>query len=100
MQSLLDEGAVVCNRFIIGELALGSLKNRQHILSLLQQLPAADEAEHDEVMRLIDDHNLWGQGLGYIDVHLLASALVSGAQLWTLDGKLSQAYAGLVESSK
>jgi len=53
-------------------------------------LPMAIHAEHDEVMELIETHSLMGKGLGYIDMHLLASALLTDAPLWTLDRKLDR----------
>ncbi len=85
---LLNHGMVVCHPFIIGELACGNIKNRGEILSLLQALPMAIQAEHEEVMKLIEDQALMGKGLGYGDVHLLASALLSGVPIWTYDKKL------------
>jgi hypothetical protein len=57
-------------------------------LSLLQALPRVVEAEHDEAMRFIDRHRLIGKGLGFIDVHLMVSALLSDTPLWTLDKAL------------
>ena len=63
--------------------------DRSQILELLQQLPAAVVAHDDEVLHFIDRHALHGQGIGYIDTHLLASvALTQGARLWTRDLKL------------
>ncbi len=91
LEKLLEEEAVVCHSFVIGELACGNLKNRKEILSLLQSLPQAPQAESDEVLRLIDLKGLMGQGLGWVDVHLLASALLAEAQLWTLDKALRKA---------
>ena len=90
LEALLNEGHVVCHPFIIGELACGNLKNRSTILSLLQTLPMATPAEHEEVMRFIENHRLMGKGLGYIDMHLLASAILDRVPLWTLDKKLKQ----------
>ncbi len=90
LEALLNEGHVVCHPFIIGELACGNLKNRSEILSLLQALPMALHAEHEEVMRFIDNYNLMGKGLGYIDMHLLASAILTKIPLWTLDKKLRE----------
>jgi len=87
---LLNDNYVACHPFIIGELACGSLKNRKEILSLLNALPATKVAEHDEVMQFIDDHKLMNRGLGYVDVHLLASAMLSGVSIWTFDKKLDQ----------
>ena len=90
LETLLNEGHVVCHPFIIGELACGNLKNRPEILSLLQTLPMATPAEHEEVMRFIENDRLMGKGLGYIDIHLLASTILSRVPLWTLDKKLKQ----------
>jgi predicted nucleic acid-binding protein len=91
MTSLLEEGAVLCHPFVIGELACGSLRNRNEILSLLATLPQARVAEHAEVLELVDTRQLHGRGLGWVDVHLLASALLSGCRLWTLDKPLKAA---------
>ena len=88
---LLNNGDVVCHPFIIGELACGNLKNRASIIALLENLPLAFPAEHDEVLAFIEAHSVMGKGLGYIDVHLLASALLTGVPLWTLDKKLDKA---------
>jgi len=88
--ALLNEGHVVCHPFIIGELACGNLKNRVEILSLLSALPMAPQAEHEEVMQFIEDHKLMGKGLGYIDMHLLASAVLNNVPLWTLDKILNR----------
>jgi hypothetical protein len=88
LEALLDDGRVLCHPFIIGELACGNLSNRSEILSLLQALPSALRAEHKELLDFIESHRLMGKGLGYIDVHLLASALLTNVPLWTLDRKL------------
>ena len=90
LEALLNEGHVVCHSFIVGELACGNLKNRSETLSLLYALPMATHAEHDELMQFIENHGLMGKGLGYIDMHLLASAILSKVPLWTLDKKLNQ----------
>ena len=88
---LLQDGLVLIHPFVAGELACGNLKNRREILSLLQSLPMSTQAEHDEVMRFIESHRLMGRGLGYIDVHLIASSYLSNAELWTMDTRLSEA---------
>lgn len=84
----LSEGQVLCHPFIIGELACGNLKNRTNILSLLQTLPVIHTAEEEEVLLFIEKFRLMGKGLGYIDVHLLSSSLLSHSPLWTLDKQL------------
>lgn len=87
---LLTDGQVVCHPFIVGELACGSLRNRSEILALLSALPRAEAAGHEEVLRFIDTYRLMGKGLGYIDIHLLASAVLTGVPIWTLDKPLRQ----------
>ena len=88
VEKLLNEGDVVCHPFIVGELACGNLKKRAEILSLLQALPTSIQAEHDEVMKFIENNRLMGKGLGYVDVHLLAAASLTGAPIWTFDKRL------------
>src|SRR3990167_11482377 len=90
LEALLDDSHVVCHPFIIGELACGNLRNRAEILSLLQTLPMVLHAEHEEVMRFIDNYRLMWKGLGYIDMHLLASAILTKISLWTLDKRLQE----------
>jgi predicted nucleic acid-binding protein len=93
---LLERSAVVMHPFVVGEIACGSLRDRKPLLELLQDLPAAVVATDDEVMQFIERHALHGKGIGYVDVHLLASiALTDGARLWTRDQKLRQAAATL-----
>jgi predicted nucleic acid-binding protein len=87
---LLNDGEVACHPFIVGELACGDLKNRTIILSLLEALPMALPVEHEEALAFIENHDLMGKGLGYVDVHLLASAVLMGIPLWTFDRKLEQ----------
>lgn len=95
LASSLDDGQIVCHPFIVGELACGNLKNRSQILSLLFTLPSAQVADDEEVMRFIEANRLMGKGLGYIDIHLLASAVLTNVPLWTLDKRLSKAAAAL-----
>ena len=90
LEILLNDGRVVCHPFIIGELACGNLKNRTEILSLLHSLPMAKQAEHEEVLQFIESNRLMGRGIGYVDAHLLASAVLTGIPFWTLDKKLQE----------
>ena len=90
LEKLLNNGDVFCHPFIIGELACGNLKNRSEIIALLQTLPTTILAEHEDVIHFIENNRLMGKGLGYIDVHLLVAALLTGVPLWTLDKKLNE----------
>ena len=91
LANLLNDGRVFCHPLIVGELACGNLKDRSVILSLLQLLPTAIEAEHEEVLAFIENNRLMGKGLGYVDVHLITSSILTGVSVWTLDKKMAQA---------
>ncbi|NMM36308.1 MAG: type II toxin-antitoxin system VapC family toxin [Glaciimonas sp.] len=96
LTGLLNAGQVLGHRFVTGELALGNLKNRDMVLSSLQDLPQAGVATDEEVMHFIAQHGLFGIGIGYIDAHLLAAVRLSpGALLWTRDKRLLAASARL-----
>jgi predicted nucleic acid-binding protein len=96
LEALLNEGEVICHPFIIGELACGNLKNRSEILSLLRALPMATHAEHEEVMQFIENYGLMGKGLGYMDLHLLASAILTKVPFWTIDKNLIENAVGVL----
>ena len=85
---LLEQGLVACHPFIIGELACGGIKNRSEIISLLNDLPSTDILDHNEIMEFIEYRKIMNRGIGYVDVHLLGSALVSETSLWTFDKAL------------
>jgi hypothetical protein len=91
LRALLDEGRIRCHPFVIGELACGTLRNRKEILHLLGTLPTTDVVHHDEALQLVSTPGLAGSGLGWVDVHLLASARISGDSFWTLDLRLAAA---------
>jgi len=88
LQSLLEDAEVLIHPFVVGELACGTLRNRDEILTLLQALPEAQKAEHMEVMHFVERERLYRRGIGWIDAHLLASARLSGSPLWTFDRRL------------
>ena len=86
---MLEQGQVLAHPYVTGEVALGKLRNRDTILSALQNLPATTVATDDEVLRFIHQNSLYGVGIGYIDAHLLAAVrLSSAASLWTADKRL------------
>jgi len=91
LEKLLMDAEVMCHPFIIGELSCGNLKNRNEIISLLQSLPMASTIEFDEFLFFIEKNKLMGKGIGFVDVHLLASAQLTGIPLWTADKRLKSA---------
>jgi predicted nucleic acid-binding protein len=95
LAGLLDEEQVVIHPFVIGELACGEIRNRSEVLRLLRALPLAHVAADDEALALIDSHRLMGRGLGWTDVHLLASALLGGDLVCSRDKQMAAAASAL-----
>jgi predicted nucleic acid-binding protein len=86
---LFHSARILIHPVVIGEVALGPLADRPTTLGILRKLPRAEVARHEEVLQLIEDWKLYGSGLGYGDVQLLASVLLtSGSRLWTRDRAL------------
>ena len=96
LAAALEQGRVLTHPFVLGELACGNLKNRGEVLQLLGELPAAPMATDPEALDFIERRALMGRGIGYVDVHLLASVALAGiAQLWTRDKRLAAVAADL-----
>jgi len=95
LAALLDEEQVLMHPFVIGELACGDIRNRRQILRLLTTLPSATVASDDEALDMIEKRKLMGRGLGWVDVHLLASSVLSSCRIWSRDKQLAAAAAEL-----
>jgi predicted nucleic acid-binding protein len=92
LAALLELDAVLTHPFVVGESALGDLRQRELILGTLQRLPQIGIAINEEVLRFIGEHRLFGLGIGYVDAHLLAATrLTAGTSLWTRDKQLHAA---------
>jgi predicted nucleic acid-binding protein len=99
--ALLARNQVLTHPFVIGEIALGAVAKRAEILRHLNNLTAAVNATHVEVMAFVENHKLANSGLGYVDAALLASvALTPGASLWARDKNLCAAAARCGLASK
>ena len=90
LKELLLSSQVCIHPYILGELSCGNISNRKEILSLLRALPTIDTVLDEEVFTLIERNKLYGKGLGFIDVHLLASALIHNVLIWTRDKSLER----------
>lgn len=88
MRFALDTGKILMHPMVIGELACGYLRSRATLVQMQLMRPAV-AAKHDEVLNLIEQHQLMGRGVGYVDLNLLASARLSRAELWTRDKRLA-----------
>ncbi len=90
LATLLDNARVWTHPFVVGELACGNLHNRSEVLALLGDLPRVAVATDSEVLFYIEQHQLMGRGIGYIDAHLLAATALAGpAKLWSRDKRLA-----------
>ena len=94
----LEAGQVLVHPFVVGELACGNVANGAEVLGRLRALPRASVAGEDETLAFIERRKLMGRGIGYIDVHLLASAALDGAELWTRDRRLAGVAADLAQA--
>jgi len=88
LKKLLAQAQAMCHPMVVGELACGNLASRSMVLALLADLPSATVASEAEVLGFIQAQSLFGLGIGYVDVHLCASAKLHGVQLWTRDKRL------------
>ncbi|OGJ84882.1 MAG: hypothetical protein A2487_07340 [Candidatus Raymondbacteria bacterium RifOxyC12_full_50_8] len=85
LQNMLTENEAVIHPFVTGELACGNLKNRKEIFRLLNYLPSIQTITDEEYDFFIERHRLFETGLGFVDIHLLASALMSHCLIYTRD---------------
>jgi hypothetical protein len=92
---MLEQDRVIIHPFVLGEIALGAITPRMEVLRNLRALDTPPVADQEEVMTIVEKAPLWGQGIGWVDAHLLASALLSRTKLWTLDRPLSRVAASL-----
>jgi predicted nucleic acid-binding protein len=96
LAALLEDGRVVCHPYVVAEVACGTPPNRRAIIAMLAELESTPVAAPDEILELIERRNLYGLGCGFVDMSLLASALLSDQTLiWTLDKRLEAMAAGL-----
>ena len=90
LADLLAEGRALIHPYVLGEIALGSLRDRSTFIEIAGKLPQSPVAEAKEVLNLIDSAGLAGSGIGYIDAHLIASTiLMPNSTLWTRDKRLA-----------
>lgn len=87
----LENDQALCHPFIVGELACGHLSSKGSTIRMLQTLPEAPLMQNDEVLMLVERHRLMASGIGWVDAHLLGSALLAQAEIWTLDRSLANA---------
>lgn len=89
-QELLERGEILTHSFVIGEIMCGSLNKRNEVYHYLTLLPKAQEASFKEIIVLLETNKLYSRGVGWIDLSILASALIANVKIWTLDKKLAK----------
>ena len=88
--ALLQAGWVACHPYVVVEVACGTPARRHEIIDMLRQLESVPVATADELLALLQRRALYGRGCGFVDLSLLASALLSDQTLlWTLDKRLA-----------
>lgn len=92
----LEQDAVFIHPFVLLELILGNIGRNQDILRNLKNLRPVPELTHEEVVFFVNKHKLGGSGIGAVDSHILASAVLMGAELVTFDKKLRSVWERLV----
>jgi predicted nucleic acid-binding protein len=85
LDRLLGLDEVIGHEFVYGELLMGDRGGRRKLLATYEELKQASTVPHQEVVEFFRHRGLHGRGVGWIDIHLLASALVGRLQLWTAD---------------
>jgi predicted nucleic acid-binding protein len=90
LSQMLIDGDVLTHPLVIEELACGNLPRRDEFLRSLAALPSAAGATHDEILTFIETHGLHTKGLGAVDVHVLASVMLTRSKLWTRDKSLAR----------
>ncbi|HUL50924.1 MAG TPA: PIN domain-containing protein [Gemmatimonadales bacterium] len=91
LRERLESDTITTHAFVRGELALGQFKRREEIFLHFDRLPQIPVASHDEVLTFVEHHKIYGEGMGWVDAHLLAAALLSEVSVWTLDTALERA---------
>jgi predicted nucleic acid-binding protein len=89
LATVLESNPVMTHPFVIGELSCGHLAQHSEVLGFLNALPTLPLAEHGEVVEFVAAHRLYGRGLGWVDMHLLAAARLAQLPIWTLDKRLA-----------
>jgi predicted nucleic acid-binding protein len=90
LKEFLEKGQVMVHPLIVGELSCGNISKRKNFLQLINELPQAKESSHQEVLHFIESKKLYGKGVGFVDLHILCSAILSNTPLWTGDKRLAK----------
>ncbi len=94
-KKILFDGRICMHPVVLGELAVSNLASRARVLAALKILPRTKIATQEECLDFIENHSLYGHGVGWNDVQLIVAARISGNRLWSLDHRLSKAAVGL-----
>jgi predicted nucleic acid-binding protein len=90
LAKLLEEDVAACHPWVIGELAMGSIKNRSDFLRMLEVLPRLDIVAEGRVLAFVERHRLFQRGIGWVDAQLLAASAAWPCRLWTHDKRLAE----------
>lgn len=94
--SLIERKEILTHVAVLGEIASGHIKNRSQILGNMKLIPRVAEVNANEILEFIESRCLFGKGLGWVDIQLMASCFVTGCNLFTYDRVLKKTYEELV----
>lgn len=89
LDDLLGRDEVAGHELVFGELLIGDKGGRRRLLQAYRQMHQAAPVPHEEVVAFVEERRLHGRGAGWIDIHLLASAIVGRYELWTADPRFA-----------
>ena len=88
MKSLLETEKIVMHPFVQVEISLGSLKNRNELMRMMDRMPHTDVVDNNLVKQYIENNKLYNTGIGFVDASIIASCVLNSHRLWTLDKAL------------
>ena len=90
LAAMLEDGEIWCHPIVIGELTMGTLKNRKQTIFDLSQLSRPPLASFSETRQMVESRQLWGRGIQWNDAQILASSVLGEIPLWTFDLRLKE----------
>lgn len=90
LAAMLEDGEIWCHPIVVGELTMGTLKNRQQTIFDLSRLSRPPLASFSETRQMVESRKLWGRGIQWNDARILASSILGEIPLWTFDLRLKE----------
>jgi predicted nucleic acid-binding protein len=89
LHAAIGQDSVLIHPYVVAELAMGHVPDRDEFLAALRDLPGAETVSLGDFLEFVDRNGLNGAGVGMVDGHLLASAASADVKIWSADERLS-----------